>query len=83
MRASAKYPIVDDKSDTIETFCESERISRSAYFDMRRQGWGPDEMRIGRLIRISPEAKARWRRQRERAAALNIRGALPVSELSP
>jgi len=76
-------PTMADGSDTIEDFCKSEKISRSEYYEMRRKGWGPDEMHIGRLVRISPEAKQRWRRERERAAALGVRGALPVGELSP
>jgi hypothetical protein len=73
---------VRDQSDTQATFCQSERISRSQFFKMRREGWGPAEMHVGRLIRISPAAKQRWRRQRERAAALGIRGALPAHEIA-
>jgi hypothetical protein len=67
-------------SETIPEFCKSERISRSEYYVMRREGWGPDEMHVGRLIRITPEAKQRWRRERERAAKLGVRGALPAEE---
>jgi hypothetical protein len=47
---------------------------------MRREGWGPDEMQVGRLVRITPEAKQRWRRERERAAKLGHRRALPKDE---
>jgi len=71
------------ESLTIDEFCETEKISRSFYFQMQREGWGPDEASIGRLKRIMPEAHQRWRRERERAAKLKIRGALPASELSP
>jgi hypothetical protein len=69
-------------SDTIDDFCQSEQVSRSEYYAMQREGWGPARMFIGRLVRISPPAKARWRRERERAAELGIRGALPAHELS-
>jgi hypothetical protein len=71
------------ESETIDEFCKKEKISRSFYFQMQREGWGPDEASLGRLKRITPESHQRWRRQRERAAALGIRGALPASELSP
>jgi hypothetical protein len=64
-------------TETIPEFCVSEGISRSQYYAMRREGWGPDEMHVGRLVRITPEAKQRWRRERERAAKLGHRRALP------
>jgi predicted DNA-binding transcriptional regulator AlpA len=70
-------------SETIQQFCEAEGISRSQYYAMRRDGWAPAEAWIGRLVRITPEAHDQWRRQRERAAELGVRGALPVGELSP
>jgi hypothetical protein len=66
-------------TETITEFCLSEGISRSHYYVMRREGWGPDEMQVGRLVRITPEAKQRWRRERERAAKLGHRRALPAS----
>jgi len=72
-----------DASKTIKGFCAAEKISRSEYYAMKREGWGPDEAWIGRLVRITPEAHERWRRQRERAAQLGIRGALPAHELPP
>jgi hypothetical protein len=66
-------------TETIVEFCVSENISRSQYYVMRREGWGPDEMYVGRIVRITPEAKQRWRRERERAAKLGHRRALPAS----
>jgi hypothetical protein len=66
-------------TETIVEFCASENISRSQYYAMRREGWGPDEMYVGRIVRITPEAKQRWRRERERAAKLGHRRALPAS----
>src|SRR5205823_1001608 len=66
-------------TETIVEFCVSENISRSQYYAMRREGWGPDEMYVGRIVRITPEAKQRWRRERERAAKLGHRRALPAS----
>jgi hypothetical protein len=53
---------------TIESFCESNRISISTYYSLRRQGKGPRETRVSeRRITISPEAEADWRREREAA----------------
>lgn len=64
-------------SDTVESFCESERCSVSHYYNMRREQWGPDEMWIGNHVTISTQAKALWRREREAAAKAGIRRALP------
>lgn len=56
-----------DESYTIEEFCRSEKISRAYYFVLRQRGEAPREMRLGRCVRISPEARADWRRARETA----------------
>ena len=56
------------KSETIAEFCESERISRSHYYKLKRYGKGPREMRLLSTVRITPEAKADWRRAREAEA---------------
>jgi hypothetical protein len=66
-------------SETVPEFCESERISLSMYYVMRGEGWGPDEAWIGTRVIITPEAKLRWRRQREEAAKLGIRRGLIAS----
>jgi hypothetical protein len=55
---------------SIKEFCESHRISPSAYYEAKREGWAPREMRIGaKGVRISAEAAAEWRRAMERRAA--------------
>jgi hypothetical protein len=56
-----------EPSETISEFCRNVKISRPKYFQMRRDGKGPAEMRDGKWVRISPEAKQKWRRERERA----------------
>ncbi len=50
-------------SETIAEFCLKERISRAAYYDLRKRGLGPDEFQIPgtRIKRITPEAHAAWR----------------------
>jgi hypothetical protein len=58
----------DDGNLTIRGFCEHEKISRSFYFRLRNEGRGPREMRMGRWIRITPEARREWRAARETEA---------------
>jgi len=59
-------------SQTISEFCRSEKISRAKYFQLRREGKGPKEMRDLKWVRISPEAKLEWRRERERAGSETV-----------
>ncbi len=56
-------------SETIAEFCRKERISRAAYYDLRKRGLGPDVFEIPstRIKRITPESHAAWR---ERMAEL-------------
>jgi hypothetical protein len=54
---------------SVPEFCDSHRISKSRYYELKQQGLTPDEMVVGRRRLISFEAAARWRRQREAAAA--------------
>ena len=57
----------DDQSKTIKQFCRAEQMSRPQYYNMKRRGRGPRELRDGRFIRITPEAHRDWRQARERA----------------
>ena len=58
----------DDESQTIPEFCASEKISRAFYYELRKAGRGPREMRhADGCVRISPEARRDWRRERETA----------------
>jgi hypothetical protein len=52
---------------TVREFCDSHRISRAHYYNIRKLGQGPDEARVGDRVIITIEAAARWRRQREKA----------------
>jgi len=56
-------PFVGEASKTIAEFCRHERMSRSKYYGLRKAGKAPAEMRVDRIIRITPEAHAAWRRQ--------------------
>jgi len=51
----------------IDEFCGAHRISRAHYFNLKKAGLGPREMRAGARVIISAEAAADWRREREAA----------------
>jgi len=54
----------------ISEFCKAHGISPSSYYELKRHGLGPREMRIGSAgVRISQEAAAEWRRRMEEMAA--------------
>jgi hypothetical protein len=51
---------------TIPEFCELERISRGMFYKMRREGRAPRTMiHSDGCIRISPQARVDWHRERE------------------
>jgi predicted DNA-binding transcriptional regulator AlpA len=52
---------------TLQEFCHSHRLSRSAFYDLAREGLAPRTFRIGNAVRITAEAAAEWRAQREAA----------------
>jgi hypothetical protein len=62
-------PLLERAAYTIREFCDAHRISRSTYYNLRKQGLGPDEARVRDRVIITMEAAARWRRARERATA--------------
>jgi hypothetical protein len=71
-----------EPSMTIKEFCRSERISRSLFYIMQKEGWGPRLMYVGTSVRISGQARRDWQREREAAAAAGIRRGTP-HKLSP
>jgi hypothetical protein len=58
-----------EMSKTIPEFTAQHRFSRSHYFNLRKRGLGPREMRLGNRVIISEEAEADWVREREAEAA--------------
>jgi hypothetical protein len=54
---------------SISEFCHDHDISRASYYNMKKSGIGPREMRVNARVLISAEAAADWRREREAAAA--------------
>jgi len=54
---------------TIKSFCLGHGISESFYHELRKQGLGPKEMRLGARVFITHEAAAEWRAEREAACS--------------
>ena len=54
---------------TILSFCESNAISPSKYYALKRQDRGPREIELDGRIIISPEAEIAWRREMEAETA--------------
>jgi predicted DNA-binding transcriptional regulator AlpA len=59
---------MDDRSLTINQFCEAEQVSRAMLYKLWKQGKGPRWFNVGNSRRISHEARAQWRRQLEAEA---------------
>jgi hypothetical protein len=60
-------PLLERAAYTIRESCDAHRIS--TYYNLRKQGLGPDEARVLDRMIITMEAAARWRKARERATA--------------
>lgn len=50
---------------SIEQFCKSHNISRAQYYNLRKEGRGPREMKVDGKPRISIESAADWRKDME------------------
>jgi hypothetical protein len=57
--------IADDSPFTVIEFCRRNRLSVSSYYELRKDGKGPREMRVLSKVLISPAAEADWRIARE------------------
>jgi hypothetical protein len=57
---------------TVPEFCAAHRISVAKYYEMKKEGWGPVEMEVGRRRLISYEAASVWRRERETTASSTV-----------
>jgi hypothetical protein len=70
MGTTTKKAALMNASLTIDEFCDCEKISRWTYFAMRRNGHGPDELRVPgtTIARITPKAHEAWRTRMEQVA---------------
>jgi hypothetical protein len=66
--ADYEKPATSGGSKTIDEFCRDNRISRSFYYQMKKAGIGPDEMRYGAAVRISHRAELAWQQRGEQRA---------------
>ena len=55
-------------AQTVTEFCADNRISKSELYKAWREGCGPRYFLVGSHRRITVEAAADWRRERERDA---------------
>jgi hypothetical protein len=60
--------LIPDPSLTVNQFCDAEKVSRAKLYQEWRAGRGPKYFLVGTHRRISAEARAEWRRQREAEA---------------
>jgi hypothetical protein len=60
-------PLLERAAYTIREFCDAHRISKSTFYNLRKQGLSPEEAHVRDRVIITMEAAARWRRARERA----------------
>ena len=66
-RKRTKTPLM---TYTVKQFCDAHNISRATYYRLKEEGLAPAEMNLGRrLVVISYEAAADWRRARGGKAA--------------
>jgi predicted DNA-binding transcriptional regulator AlpA len=67
--ANKRLPASFRRDLTIRGFCKKHRIGRSTYYDLQKRDLGPEELRIGRVVRITPEADDEWvKRMRAQAS---------------
>jgi predicted DNA-binding transcriptional regulator AlpA len=50
---------------SVDEFCADNGISRATFYNIRREGRGPAEMKVGTRTLISAEAAEAWRRRIE------------------
>jgi len=51
-----------DRALSIDEFCATENICPATYYKLKRQGFGPAELRLPgtNIIRVTPEARRAW-----------------------
>jgi len=57
---------------TISQFCARQSFSRGYFYKIKKLGLGPREMNVNGLIRITVEAEAEWKAEREAATAQTV-----------
>jgi hypothetical protein len=73
-------PVVEPLASTIKEFCKAHGISIPTYYELKKQGLGPAEMRMRAIVRISRESAAAWRAARENPTEAEAEAAARASE---
>jgi hypothetical protein len=60
--------MTDRGSFSIGDWCRRHDLCRATFYNLRKRGEAPDIMHVGKSVRISAEADARWVAERENAA---------------
>jgi predicted DNA-binding transcriptional regulator AlpA len=58
-----KKIVVDDPSLSIQEFCDAEGLGRATYYNLKKEGRAPREMRVAGLIRITHADRVAWRKR--------------------
>jgi predicted DNA-binding transcriptional regulator AlpA len=53
---------------SVKAFCERHGIARSTFYNLVARGAAPDLLRIGDLVRITPEAERDWQQRHTQRA---------------
>jgi hypothetical protein len=68
--AALAIPAAEPLAFRIREFCKAHGLSVASYYALKKLGLGPREMHLaGNMIRISAEAAAAWRKERENPKA--------------
>jgi hypothetical protein len=59
--------MAEEQSDdlTIKQFCKRNGLCKASYYELRKRGQAPREMRVLSRVKITPEAEAAWREARQ------------------
>jgi predicted DNA-binding transcriptional regulator AlpA len=61
--------VTGKKASSIDEFCIEHGISRASFYNLKKIGKAPRQMKVGTRCLISAEAATAWRRQMEEEAA--------------
>ena len=64
-KSASVQNLAANQSLTIDDFCRLEQFSRRLFYNLEKEGKAPQSYRLGSCRRISPEAHARWRAERQ------------------
>jgi hypothetical protein len=66
---SQNSPQINHGADSVDQFCADHNIAKGTFYNLMKEGNGPDTFNVGRRRLISKEAAARWRQKMEQQTA--------------